>query len=80
MLHPCEAALGALPEEPLLVAVSGGVDSVALLHALVASGRKPTVLHFDHGWRMESAADAKWVRDEARKIAAKYVAPPDASA
>jgi tRNA(Ile)-lysidine synthase len=72
-LHPCEAALATLPGEPLLVAVSGGVDSVALLHAFVAMGRKPVVLHFDHGWRRESAADAKWVRDEARRHKLKFV-------
>jgi tRNA(Ile)-lysidine synthetase-like protein len=64
--------LGALPKA-LLVGVSGGVDSVALLHALVARGRKPVVLHFDHGWRMESAADAEWVRELARKLGLKYV-------
>jgi tRNA(Ile)-lysidine synthetase-like protein len=66
--NPCEAALTALPEAPLLAAVSGGVDSVALLHALVARGRKPIVLHFDHGWRKESSADAKWVEAEAKRL------------
>jgi tRNA(Ile)-lysidine synthase len=66
LLHPCEAALARLPER-LLVAVSGGVDSVALLAALVRTGRKPVVLHFDHGWRKESAAEAKAVRLLARE-------------
>ena len=71
--HPCEIALAALPDAPLLAAISGGVDSVALLHALVAAGRKPIVLHFDHGWRQASAADAIWVRDLARKHGLKYL-------
>jgi tRNA(Ile)-lysidine synthase len=71
--HPCETALAALPETPLLVAVSGGIDSVALLHALVAAGRKPVVLHFDHGWRMDSALDAIAVRDLARHYGLKYL-------
>ncbi len=71
-LVPLEAALRALPES-LLVGVSGGVDSVALLHALVKSGRKPVVLHFDHGWRTESRADAVWVRELAVKWGLKYV-------
>ncbi|HEX4138907.1 MAG TPA: tRNA lysidine(34) synthetase TilS [Candidatus Methylacidiphilales bacterium] len=71
--HPCEAALAALPAAPLLAAISGGIDSVALLHALVAAGRKPTVLHFDHGWRQESAADAKWVRNLARGLGLKCI-------
>jgi len=68
----CESALTALPEA-LLVGVSGGVDSVALLHALVATGHKPVVLHFDHGWRAESGADANWVRNLARKLDLKFV-------
>jgi len=71
-LIPCESALAALPES-LLVGVSGGVDSVALLHALVRTGRKPVVLHFDHGWRAESAADAACVRELARKLGLKYI-------
>ncbi len=62
----------ALPEK-LLVGVSGGVDSMALLHALVASGRKPVVLHFDHGWRAESAQDAKWVGHQARRLRLRFV-------
>src|SRR5471030_1816498 len=69
---PCESALIALPES-LLVGVSGGVDSVALLHALVATGRQPVVLHFDHGWRAESGADAAFVKNQARKLGLKYV-------
>jgi tRNA(Ile)-lysidine synthetase-like protein len=62
----CEAALAQLPPE-VLVAVSGGVDSVALLEALVRSGRKPIVLHVDHGWRAESKMEAKSVAALAKK-------------
>jgi len=65
-VHPCEAALASLPQR-LLVAVSGGVDSVALLEALVRTGRKPVVLHVDHGWRAESAAEARTVVVLAKK-------------
>jgi tRNA(Ile)-lysidine synthetase-like protein len=68
----CESALTALPES-LLVGVSGGVDSVALLHALVRIGRKPVALHFDHGWRAESGADAAFVKEQARKLGLKYI-------
>lgn len=69
---PCESVLISLPEL-LLVGVSGGVDSVALLHALVRIGRRPVVLHFDHGWRAESGADAEFVRELARHFGLKYV-------
>jgi tRNA(Ile)-lysidine synthase len=68
----CENALIALPER-FLVGVSGGIDSVALLEALVRAGRKPVVLHFDHGWRAESARDAEFVRDLAGRLGLKYV-------
>jgi tRNA(Ile)-lysidine synthase len=67
-----ERALAQLPTA-LLVGVSGGVDSVALLHALVRSGRKPVVLHFDHGWRADSGADAMAVKQLARTLKLKYV-------
>ena len=44
------------------MAVSGGVDSVVLLHQLVKSGEHElTVAHFDHGMRSDSAADARFV-------------------
>ena len=72
-IHPCEAALKTLPAK-LLVGVSGGLDSTALLHALVATGRKPVVVHFDHGWRRESAGDARFVRDLAKKLGLKFIA------
>ena len=50
-----------------VVAVSGGVDSVVLLHML--KGRPElelVVAHFDHGIRDDSADDAKFVSDLAK--------------
>lgn len=45
-----------------LVAVSGGVDSVVLLHKLVNEAKHElVVVHFDHGIRPESDADARFV-------------------
>jgi len=53
--------------ETVLVAVSGGADSVALLHLLLdlspAWRLRLHVLHVDHQLRTESAADADFVRD-----------------
>jgi len=53
-----------------LVGVSGGADSVALLHLLVAEGfRNLVVCHLDHGLRgRASAEDAKFVRCLAGKL------------
>lgn len=68
---PLEITLASLPPAPL-IGVSGGIDSVALLHALVKTGRHPVVLHFDHGWRDESAQDAAWVRDLAKSLRLKF--------
>jgi len=63
-----------LPVGSYIVAVSGGVDSVALLDMLVRSGDfaadsyKFIVAYFDHGIRADSAEDAKLVA----KLAGKY--------
>jgi tRNA(Ile)-lysidine synthase len=52
--------------DSVLVGVSGGADSVALLHTLVvlapSLGVSVRVLHVDHGLRAESARDADFVR------------------
>ncbi len=56
------------PKEPALIGVSGGRDSVALLHALRAWGfEKLVVCHLDHGLRPESADDARFVADLAKE-------------
>jgi len=54
----------------LLLGVSGGIDSTALLHALVAHGfRKITLLHLDHGLRGRAgAADAAFVKALGRRL------------
>jgi tRNA(Ile)-lysidine synthase len=57
-----------------LVAVSGGADSTALLLALeelVKAGKlkiQISVAHVDHMLRKESAADARWVRELAKRL------------
>ncbi len=57
------------PAEPALIGVSGGRDSVALLHWLVAQGyRQLVVCHLDHGLRTESRADAAFVRALAKRL------------
>ncbi len=55
---------GFSPDEPCLIGVSGGRDSVALLHQLLAAGFKQLVVcHLDHVLRPESADDAHFVAD-----------------
>lgn len=68
-----EEALARLPrltkDQPALIGVSGGRDSVALLHALVRAGyHQLIVCHLDHGLRGESAADARFVESVAADL------------
>jgi tRNA(Ile)-lysidine synthase len=54
-----------LPGERVLVSVSGGPDSMCLLHSLVRLRRlfrfRLEVFHFDHAMRRDSAQDAAYV-------------------
>lgn len=64
------------PGDRVLIAVSGGVDSVVLLHALHALKEELqlslAVAHFDHAIRPDSAQDAKFVRELARSLRLKF--------
>lgn len=62
-----------------VVAVSGGVDSVALLDMLVSNqipevseGAELIVAHFDHGIRQNSSEDARLVEELARRHDLKF--------
>ena len=80
------AAAALRPEElaaPILVGVSGGPDSLALLHALrrwaAETGVRFHAIHVDHALRPESAAEAARVaarcREWAIPVVARVVAP-----
>ena len=63
--------------QKVLVAVSGGADSMVLLHVLHALGKtrdwKISVAHFNHRLRGSSSnADARLVRATAAKLGVKY--------
>jgi tRNA(Ile)-lysidine synthase len=71
LLIKSKALLRAFPPKgPYLIGVSGGRDSVALLHSLVDLGYKNLIVcHLDHQLRgRSSAADARFVE----KLAARY--------
>jgi tRNA(Ile)-lysidine synthase len=69
LIQPFRSTLRRLsrPGDRLVVAVSGGADSVALLD--LADRCRPglrvqlVVAHLDHGWRDASVADAEFVRE-----------------
>ena len=69
----------AIPDDAALVlAVSGGPDSMALLHGAArlvetdARRWRLTVAHLDHGLRDDSADDARFVADAAEGLALRY--------
>lgn len=63
------AHVRALSGRPVVLGLSGGRDSVALLHLLLASGFRQLILaHLNHGLRgRESGQDAAFVRRLARR-------------
>lgn len=48
-----------LIEPPIVVGISGGVDSMVLLHAMQENGYTPIAAHFNHKLREESDREAK---------------------
>ncbi len=58
--------------EPLVCAVSGGADSLALLLLAVARHHDVTAVHVDHGLRDRSDAEAEVVRSAAERFGASF--------
>ena len=57
------------PGEPTLALVSGGADSLFLMHMLAATHDGPVgVVTIDHGFRRESAVEARDVVRAARQV------------
>lgn len=56
-----------------ILAVSGGIDSVVMLHLLKDEAEAPLVVHFDHGIRPNSSADALFVEELAKSYGLEYV-------
>lgn len=62
-----------LPDDIVVVAVSGGADSVCLLQVLHELEARIVVAHLDHGIRQESRQDAEFVRGLAEQLGAECV-------
>ncbi len=63
-----------LPKGKYVLAVSGGVDSVSLLHALKdMPGVELVVAHYDHGIRPDSVEDRKFVQALAEEYGLPFV-------
>ena len=62
------AAQGIGPDQLVHLAVSGGMDSMALLHAAHAVHSHLSVLHVDHGLRAASAEDRVFVEHTAAAL------------
>jgi tRNA(Ile)-lysidine synthase len=66
-----------VPGEKVLVACSGGPDSICLLHALHGLRRllrvRLAVFHFDHKLREDSAADGVYVAGQAERLGLRFV-------
>lgn len=65
------------PGRTVVVAVSGGADSLCLLHAMVRLRRllrvRVACFHFDHRLRAGSERDAAYVRGQARRLGVPFV-------
>jgi tRNA(Ile)-lysidine synthase len=59
---------------PVVVACSGGPDSLALLALAAEAGLEPVAVHVDHGARAESAAEAEAVRGFAERLGTGFAA------
>ncbi len=57
----------------LLVACSGGGDSMALLHVLLRLGCRVIVAHLDHAARDTSAEEADWLAGQCHKLNVPFV-------
>ncbi len=62
--------------DPLVVLVSGGADSVCLLHVALEIGAEPVALHLNHGLREEAGADERFCRELCERLGVELCVEP----
>lgn len=60
-------------DNPVLVGVSGGTDSLVLMHMLVTAGYSVIVAHFNHHLRPDAEDDARFVEEMAQRYNLPFV-------
>lgn len=60
------------PSDQLLLAVSGGVDSMVMLHLFLEAGYKPGVVHCNFSLRKESDAEEAFVANECQRRGLRF--------
>jgi tRNA(Ile)-lysidine synthase len=60
-------------DQPTLAGISGGPDSLCMLHVLSALGYRVIVAHYNHQLRPEAGDDAKAVKDFADKAGLPFI-------
>ena len=70
-----------VPGGIVVAAVSGGPDSMAMLHVLnelsPEFGIAITVAHLDHGFRPEAADESRFVAAEAERLGIPFISEKD---
>lgn len=69
MEHECQL----VRTRPVVCGVSGGPDSVVLLHCLVRAGYAVTAAHFNHHLRANSTEDEQFVRELANQWGCRFM-------
>lgn len=60
-------------EKPVLVAISGGADSLSIADFMFEAGYQVVAAHFDHKLRQDSGADAEFVRNYAGSKGLRFI-------
>lgn len=74
LLHTIEKECKWVPGDLLVVGVSGGPDSLALLHGLVMLKVPVVAAHLNHGLRPEAEEDQLYVEQFATRLGVKFLA------